>query len=239
MKHWTSPTYELSVRTKHSRTSLATRLLGLLILLLAVLFWPTAVLAADTGVETQRSAAVVFTLLLVTIVAVGAGVFVASPFGRRFLSGPTMALSTGSAAGAPGAAGTATAASSSSDRSLPVTQMAVPNPTARLMASPVDPVAGALPPTIPQLAPLPPIAPAPPVSVPAATEAPWSVEPAWPEIDLRAQPDANIRAHAQAQISSTAPAASTAPTRHFPAPWSTSEPSLSGSWNHSSRTERR
>jgi hypothetical protein len=233
MKHWTSPTYELSVRTKHSRVSLATRLLGLLILLLAVLFWPTAVLAADTGVETQRNAAVVFTLLLVTIVAIGAGVFFASPFGRRFLVGPAMPLAAGASAVSSAAARLPTAS----------TLLAEPDQPIRLMATRIDPITTALPPTIAQLAPLPPIAPAPQVSVPAATGAPWLAaakpEPTWPQIDLRGQPDLNIRAQAQAAIASTAPTAAPEPTRHFPSPWSTSEPSLTGNWNHDSRSPRR
>ena len=82
MKYWTS--YDVTVKARRSRVSIASRLFGLLILFLAVVFWPTAVMAADSGVETQRNTAVVFTVLILFVGSVTGGVLFVSPLGRRF-----------------------------------------------------------------------------------------------------------------------------------------------------------
>ena len=90
MKYWTS--YDVTVRARRSRVSIASRLFGLLILSLAVVFWPTAVMAADSSVETQRSTAVVFTVLILFVGSVTGGVLFVSPLGRRF-NRPRVAVS--------------------------------------------------------------------------------------------------------------------------------------------------
>jgi hypothetical protein len=92
MKYWTS--YDVTVRARRSKVSIASRLFGLLILFLAVVFWPTAVMAADSGVETQRNTAVVFTVLILFVGSVTGGVLFVSPLGRRFNRPPVPVAAT-------------------------------------------------------------------------------------------------------------------------------------------------
>lgn len=243
MKYWTS--YDVTVKARRSRVSIASRLFGLLILLLAVVFWPTAVMAADSGVETQRNTAVVFTVLLLFVGSVTGGVLFVSPLGRRF--------------NRPAQAPAATevmiktmAVPVSRETDAIVSPALAPIPPADIPAEPsyylplpkAQPVGGLI--DAPALAPLRPL---PLEPLPAA---PMPVEPSrasrvygWPEQDLRGWPLADIRARPMPQSRATETfrlepqrqPAQPKPSQAQPkkSPWSTSNPVLDGLWNRGGR----
>lgn len=74
------------VRRERRRPSLAGRMIGPLIVLLAVAVWPAAVFAADATVDAPSNAVVVFIVILLLLGSVTAGLFFASPFRKRLTS---------------------------------------------------------------------------------------------------------------------------------------------------------
>jgi len=74
------------VRRERRRPSLASRMIGPLVVLLAVAVWPTAVLAADATTQSPSNAVVVFVVVLLLLVSVATALFFASPFRKRLTS---------------------------------------------------------------------------------------------------------------------------------------------------------
>ncbi len=207
MKYWTS--YDVTVKARRSRVSIASRLFGLLILFLAVVFWPTAVMAADSGVETQRNTAVVFTVLILFVGSVTGGVLFVGPLGRRFNRTPVAISATEVTI-------QTTSTTAAHEPEMVASLVLAPIPPADIPAEPSyylplaksEAVGGLVDaPTLTPLRPLPveplPLEPLPAASVPVEA---LSAEPAfvaqsrsprvdgWPEQDLRGWPLADIRA---------------------------------------------
>jgi len=76
----------MGVRREKRRPSLASRLIGPLIVLLAVAVWPAAVFAADATTDAPSNGIVVFVVVLLLLGSVTAGLFFASPFRKRITS---------------------------------------------------------------------------------------------------------------------------------------------------------
>ena len=75
--------YQEAKKGTRYRATIPSRMLGLFILFLAVVFWPTAVLAADSGVETQRNAFVAFAVIILIVASLAVGLFFVFPLRRR------------------------------------------------------------------------------------------------------------------------------------------------------------
>jgi hypothetical protein len=253
MKYWTS--YDVTVRARRSRVSIASRLFGLLILFLAVVFWPTAVMAADSGVETQRNTAVVFTMLVLFVGSVTGGVLFVSPLGRRFNRPPVAVAATEVTI-------QTVSATAAQEPEMVASLVLAPIPPADIPAEPSyylplpkpEPVGGLIEaPALLPLRPLPleplPLEPLPaepqPADPMAAPPMPVAQSRAprvggWHEQDLRGWPLADIRAQPLPQSRDTMAfplETQPQPSQRQPkkSPWSTNNPVFDGLWNRGGR----